>query len=304
MNWPSYITVDVLDDVISRGLAEDVGPGDITTVATVSATSSASGFFAAKEDGILAGAEVAARVFRKLSDRVDIDWHVVDGELLASGMRIASISGPARPILTGERLALNVLQRMSGIATTTRRLVDAVAPYGAEILDTRKTAPGLRALDKWAVRLGGGRNHRVGLYDMILIKDNHIAAAGSLSAAVDAARRTLDARADRLELEVEVSSLVEVQMALKLEGIDVLLLDNMIRRAADGELDTSMLAAAVQMIAGTCRTEASGNMDLDTAVAAARCGVDYISVGGLTHSIAALDISLTFDMERAGPPGA
>lgn len=287
MSTPALGTID---DLIARALAEDVGPGDVTTLATVPVDQRAAATFLAKEDGVLAGLAVAERVFAALDERVTLTWSVADGDTVESGTRFGTVEGPARAILTGERLALNLMQRMSGIASATRRYVDAAA--GATILDTRKTAPGLRAFDKWAVRLGGARNHRTGLYDMILVKDNHIAAAGGLRAAVEAAQAYRAAHDASLEIEVEARTLEEVDELLAAGGVDRVLLDNMVRLHDDGFVDTSTLGEAVRRVGGRIETEASGNVTLATVPAIAATGVDFISSGALTHSVRALDLSL------------
>lgn len=287
MSTPALGTID---DLIARALAEDVGPGDVTTLATVPEDRQAEAVFLAKEDGVLAGLAVAERVFAALDDRVIISWGPADGDAVEAGVRFGTVEGPARAILTGERLALNLMQRMSGIASATRRYVDAAGD--ATILDTRKTAPGLRAFDKWAVRLGGGQNHRTGLYDMILVKDNHIAAAGGLGAAVEAAQAYRAAHDASLEIEVEARTLEEVDELLAAGGVDRVLLDNMVRLHDDGFVDTSMLEEAVRRVGGRTETEASGNVTLATVPAIAATGVDFISSGALTHSVRALDLSL------------
>ena len=283
-----------IDALIQRALAEDVGPGDATTLATVPASQTADAYFLAKEDGVLAGLAIAGRVFAALSPEVVITWTAADGDPVVAGTRFGTVEGPARAILTGERLALNLMQRMSGLATATRRMMDAAAG-GATILDTRKTAPGLRALDKWAVRLGGGQNHRVGLYDMILVKDNHIAAAGGVREAVEAAQRYRTEHDPNLLIEVETRTLGEVAELLAVGGVDRVLLDNMVRVEGD-TVDTSMLTEAVARIDGQLQTEASGNVTLATVPAIAQTGVDYISSGALTHSVVALDISLKIEL--------
>ena len=186
---PPYLTREILDDLIARALDEDVGTGDVTTLATIPTTTKAEAHFLAKQDGVLAGLRVADHVFAAVDASLTAGWTKADGEAVTQGEIIGTVHGSARSILTAERLALNFMQRMSGIATATRQMVDATHPHRARILDTRKTAPGLRLLDKWAVRLGGGENHRLGLYDRILIKDNHIAAVGGVQAAIEAAQR-------------------------------------------------------------------------------------------------------------------
>jgi nicotinate-nucleotide pyrophosphorylase (carboxylating) len=282
-----------LDGLLERALAEDVGPGDVTTLATVPPGRQAEAHFLAKEDGVLAGLAVAERVFAAVDGSLDVAWSAADGDAVAAGAVFGCVEGAARSVLTAERLALNPLQRMSGVATAARAMAGAARP--AVVLDTRKTAPGLRALDKWAVRLGGARNHRVGLYDMVLVKDNHIAAAGGIEAALRGVHAYLAAHGLDLPIEVEARTLDEVDEVLRLHtaglGVDRLLLDNMARRVPEG-LDLATLAEAVRRIGGRIETEASGNVTLETAGALAATGVDFISSGALTHSVRALDLSL------------
>ena len=266
--------------IIQRALDEDIGDGDVTTLCTVSPETMLVGQFIAKEAGIIAGLEVAKLTFSLMDDRVRFISLVADGDQVEAGKVIAEVSGPGRALLSGERVALNFLQRMSGIATLTRHFVEAVQDASAVILDTRKTAPGLRPLDKWAVRLGGGQNHRFGLYDMVLIKDNHIAAVGSISEAV--ARVRAQDEQERA-IEVEVTTLAELREALELD-LDRILLDNM----SLGEM-----REAVRMAGGRIPLEASGNVTLENVADIAATGVDYISIGMLTHSARALDISLS-----------
>jgi nicotinate-nucleotide pyrophosphorylase (carboxylating) len=265
-------------NTIKRALAEDIGTGDVTTNSIVPAGARLSGVIKAKQDGVVAGLEIAKQTFLSLDDRIDFNSEVVDGASTWNGNELVRVSGSARALLTGERTALNFLGRMSGIATTTRNFVEAVAGTRAKILDTRKTAPGLRLTDKLAVKLGGGENHRVGLFDMVLIKDNHIDFAGSITAAVERVR----AGGSQLEIEVEARTLSDVRETLSL-NVDRILLDNM---------SLEMMREAVEMSAGKVRLEASGNMTLDRVRAVAETGVDYISVGALTHSPAVFDVSL------------
>lgn len=268
-----------ISQIIAHALAEDIGDGDVTTLLTIPETAIVDGDFIAKEAGVAAGLTVAAQVFAQISDQVQVTPLVTDGERVAMHQVVATIHGSGRAILTGERVALNFLQRMSGIATITRRYVEAVAGTRAVILDTRKTVPGLRLLDKWAVRLGGGQNHRFGLYDMAMIKDNHIAAVGSLTAAV---QRVREGDPRQRPIEVEVTTLAQLSDALQLP-VDRILLDNM---------SLTQMAEAVRMTAGHIPLEASGNVNLNTVAAIAATGVDFISAGALTHSVKALDISL------------
>lgn len=267
---------------VEQALAEDLGSrGDITTDATVSAQAAAAATFGARRDGVIAGLDVAAAAFHAVDPRVVFDPLVKDGDRVAPRAVVARVAGPARALLTAERVALNFLCHMSGIATLTRRYVDAVAGTRARIVDTRKTTPGLRAFEKYAVRCGGGGNHRSGLYDAILIKDNHIAAAGGVEPAIVAAR----AHAGHMvRIEVEVGDLDELAAALK-HPFDAVLLDNM---------DVTVLRQAVAMVAGRLVTEASGGVTLETVRAIAETGVDLISVGALTHSAPILDLGLDF----------
>ena len=293
---PPYLTLDALDALIERALAEDVGTGDVTTRATVRPETQAEARFLAKEDGVLAGRLVADRVFAAVDKTLETSWTKADGGTIAGGGTFGAVRGPARGILTAERLALNVLQRMSGIATVTRRTVEAARPHAARILDTRKTAPGLRLLDKWAVRLGGGENHRLGLYDMILIKDNHIAAVGGVRAAIEAAQRYRQNGDAPLSIEIETRTLDEVQAVVETDGVEVILLDNMVTVQPDGAIDTSLLQEAVALVDGRMATEASGNVTLATVPAIAATGVTYISCGALTHSVKAMDLSLKIEL--------
>ncbi len=270
---------DVLD-AIRRALAEDIGPGDVTTNSIVPPDATMRGRIIAKQDGVVAGLDVAQAVYRMVDERITFTALVAEGARVTNRQTLALVSGPARGLLTAERTALNFLGRMSGIATLTRQFVDAVAGTGATILDTRKTAPGLRMVDKLAVQRGGGRNHRIGLYDMVLIKDNHIDFAGSLRAAVERAR----AHAPHLEIEVEARTLDDVREALDL-GVRRIMLDNM---------TPAMMAEAVRLVAGRARLEASGNVSLDTIRQIAETGVDDISVGALTHSARVFDVSFDY----------
>ncbi len=285
-----------IDALIARALAEDLGErGDVTTLATVPAGQRAEATFLAKEDGVLAGLAAAERVFAALSPQLALSWTKADGEAVTAGSRFGTVEGPARALLVGERTALNLMQRMSGIATATRRMVEAAGP-GTRVLDTRKTAPGLRALDKWAVRLGGGTNHRAGLYDMVLIKDNHIAAAGGLRPAIEAARAWCREHAPDLPIEIETRTLDEVGEVLAAGGVDRVLLDNMVCLGDDGAVDTTVLEEALGRIGDRFETEASGNVTLATVPAIAATGVDFISSGALTHSVRALDLSLKIEL--------
>jgi len=267
-----------ISDCIKRALEEDIGSGDVTTDSIVPAGASLRGRIIAKQDGVVAGLALADEVFRLLNSEIMFDAKVSGGAEVKRGMVLAELNGDARALLTGERTALNFLGRMSGIATLTRRFVDAVRGTRAVILDTRKTAPGLRSLDKLAVRLGGGQNHRTGLFDMVLIKDNHIDFAGSITAAVERVR----AGGTMLAIEVETRTLENVREALRL-GVERILLDNM---------SVEMMGEAVGLAQGRAKLEASGNVTLENVLEVARTGVDYISVGALTHSPRVFDVSL------------
>ncbi|MCS7082190.1 MAG: carboxylating nicotinate-nucleotide diphosphorylase [Bacteroidetes bacterium] len=272
-----------VEPAIEAALREDLGSGDLTSLATVPDTAQAEGTFWAKSSGVVAGLMVAERVFHRLDPSVRVHWTVSDGARIEAGTAFGFVRGPARSLLAAERTALNFLQRMSGIATRTRAFVEAVLGTKARILDTRKTAPGLRWADKWAVRLGGGENHRMGLYDQVLIKNNHIAAAGGLEAALYRCREYLRAHGLEPFITVEARTLEEVDRILHLGGVHRILLDNM---------DPEGLREAVARVAGRLETEASGNVTLENVRAIAETGVDYISVGALTHSAPALDLSL------------
>ncbi|HQL01601.1 MAG TPA: carboxylating nicotinate-nucleotide diphosphorylase [Smithellaceae bacterium] len=268
-----------IQSIIRTALAEDIGPGDVTTRATVPPDQKGRARAVAKEHFIVAGVEVFAAVFKAVDKKTRVCIRVEDGRRASKGEVIAEVEGKLAAILQAERVALNVFQRMCGIATLTSKYVQAVCGTPVKILDTRKTAPGLRVLDKMAVRLGGGTNHRIGLYDAVLIKDNHIEAAGGIAAAVAAQRR---ASKRPFKIEVETKTLKEVREALQC-GVDMIMLDNMTNAA---------MKKAVDLIDGRALTEASGNVNLKRVASIAATGVDFISVGELTHSVRAADISL------------
>ena len=269
-------TAELMDDIIQLALDED--GRDITTEAIFPEDSSLQAVMKVKADGIIAGVQVAKRVFTLVDPGIACIFEVLDGQSVIAGQKIAVISGPARGILKAERVALNFLQRMSGIATSTARYVKKLEGTKARILDTRKTSPGQRVLDKMAVRIGGGNNHRMGLFDMALIKDNHIDAAGSIKEAVDRVRKAFP----RVAIEVEARSLDDVKTLLGLK-VDRIMLDN---------FSIKEMGQAVNLVDGRILLEASGNITLETIRAVALTGVDYISVGEITHSVKALDISM------------
>lgn len=268
-----------LDKQIQDWLAEDIGSGDITTLALVPAAAKTNAIIHAKDSGILAGIDVARRVFELLDKDIQFDAKLADGAALTNGSIIAEIKGNAQAILTGERLALNLLQHLSGVATSTHKLAAIAAPFGAKLVDTRKTTPGMRLLDKYAVKAGGGANHRLGLYDAMLIKDNHIQVAGGITEALN---RAHDYASHMTKIEIEVESLAGVKEALAGKA-DVIMLDNM--SIAD-------MTEAVKIINKQAVVEASGGISEATLADVAKTGVDIISVGALTHSVKALDISM------------
>jgi nicotinate-nucleotide pyrophosphorylase (carboxylating) len=276
---PEFHNKDIYT-VIRRALVEDIGTGDVTSNSIIPADARMDGQIIAKQKGVIAGLDVAEAVYRTFDSRVEFTPLAEEGALVEYRQVLAKVSGLARSLLTAERTALNFVGRMSGIATLTRQFVDAVAGTKAVILDTRKTAPGLRVVDKLAVKRGSGQNHRIGLYDMVLIKDNHIDFAGSLERAVLRVR----AAQKNIEIEVEARTLEHVETALRL-GVGRILLDNM---------STEMMAEAVRMANGQAKLEASGNVTLETVRKIAETGVDYISSGALTHSAVIFDVSFDY----------
>ncbi|MGQ9558277.1 MAG: carboxylating nicotinate-nucleotide diphosphorylase [Desulfurispora sp.] len=276
-----FLIVDplLLAKIVEQALREDIGTGDVTTESIVPAGYNTIGFIRAKEMGVVAGLPVAAAVFKRLGRDISFQPRAREGERVKPGRLLARVEGDARVILTGERVALNFLQRLSGIATYTNKLASLLEGTGARLTDTRKTTPGLRVLEKYAVRVGGGTNHRFGLYDAVLIKDNHIKVAGGIGQAVQLARSRVP---HSMKIEVEVETLAGVEEALA-AGADIIMLDNM-------DLDT--MARAVQLVAGRAVLEASGGVNENNIQDIARTGVDLISCGSLTHSARALDISL------------
>lgn len=271
-----------IDAIISNALAEDIHTGDITTQALQLKSGNVSAVLKAKEELIVCGLNVAARVFSLLDKESVFTSRYADGDFVQSGAVIADVAGDAASLLQGERVALNLLQRMSGVATLTAQYVKAVAGTKVRIVDTRKTTPGLRILEKYAVRVGGGINHRTGLYDGVLIKENHIAAAGGISAAISRARSYIP---HTLKIEIETESLADVKEALS-AGADIIMLDNM---------DLETMKEAVILIAGRATVEASGGVNLSSVRSIAETGVDIISVGALTHSAPSMDISLLLE---------
>lgn len=289
---------DAVREIVRRALAEDLGTGDVTSESLVPERAMDRAFIVARAPGVLAGIPVAEEVFRQVSLAVRFRALAQDGQAVAAGERVIETHGPARALLAGERVALNFLQRLSGIATLTRRCVEAVRGHDVKVLDTRKTTPGLRALEKYAVRMGGGVNHRFGLYDQVLIKDNHLRALlpeagdlpGAVRLAVTRARAHLGAR---MRVEVEAEDLAMVRAAIEAEA-DIIMLDNM---SLDAMREAAAWVRAQRRARGSDRpiTEASGGLTLDRLAAVAATGIDTLSLGALTHSVPALDLAMDFD---------
>ena len=274
-----------VEHIVALALREDIGRGDITTKAIYSGKEYAEAEFLAKQDGIVAGLELAAFIFAQLDDRIVFETHLVDGDRVKRGQLLASAKGPANVLLTGERTVLNFMQRMSGVATKTRSFVDAIAHTSTKILDTRKTVPGHRYLDKWAVRLGGGTNHRFRLDDRFLIKENHIAVAGGIPKAIQQCKELTIRDGIDAKIEIEVTSIAEYDQVQRAGGVHYIMLDNM---------SLTDMERCVGSNKGGFLLEASGNVTLDTVSDIAESGVDFISSGALTHSVNAMDISLLF----------
>lgn len=272
-----------LKEFIANALAEDVGDGDHTSLSTIPASAKGKARLLVKENGILAGVEVALQIFRQVDRSLKVDVFMHDGDRIKKGDIVLHVEGKAQSILTAERLVLNCMQRMSGIATSTSKLMKLCKGTSTKVIDTRKTTPGFRAFEKWAVKIGGGGNHRFGLYDMILIKDNHVDYAGGIREAIQAAQAYLKKKKKDLKIEVETRNLDEVQQALDTGGIHRIMLDN---------FSIPELKKAVKLINGRYETEASGGINENNIGKYAACGVDYISSGALTHTVKSLDLSL------------
>jgi nicotinate-nucleotide pyrophosphorylase (carboxylating) len=278
-----YLTDQAIRAFIQSALLEDVGDGDHSSLSAIPAHATNKAKLLIKGQGILAGVELAQRIFHEVDPDLKVDILVKDGEAVKHGQIGLYVEGKAQSILTAERLVLNCMQRMSGIATYTNALKQLIAGTKAQILDTRKTTPNFRLPEKWAVVIGGGKNHRFGLYDMIMLKDNHIDFAGGISLAIQSAKKYLQENNKDLRIEIETRSLKEVEEVLQTGGVDVIMLDNM---------TPTIMRQAVEMIGGKYETEASGGITSDTIREVAETGVDYISVGALTHSTKSMDISL------------
>lgn len=280
---PAYITPAYLQQFIAASLAEDIGEGDHSALAAVPSESRKKAKLLVKDDGILAGVELAAEIFRAFDPNLKINLHLNDSASIKKGDIAFTVEGPARSILSTERLVLNCMQRMSAIATKTHYLNTLIKGTSAKLLDTRKTTPNFRLIEKWSVVLGGGYNHRIGLFDMIMLKDNHIDMAGGIEQAIIRTKDYLRARNKALKIEIETRSLEEVEEVMRVGGVDIIMLDNM---------DLQTMETAVKIIGGQYETEASGGVSDETIRSIAECGVDFISVGALTHTIKSLDFSL------------
>ncbi|WP_256007592.1 carboxylating nicotinate-nucleotide diphosphorylase [Pedobacter deserti] len=273
----------IIDQFVRHAISEDQGDGDHTSLATIPGNTQGRAKLLVKESGVIAGVELALSIFHAVDEQLIVEAYAKDGDKVAEGDVVLVVSGNVQSILLSERLVLNCMQRMSGIATITRDLVNLLEPYKTKLLDTRKTTPGFRYFEKWAVRIGGGVNHRTGLYDMILIKDNHVDFAGGIKNAIESANDYLSNHKKQLEVEIEVRNLMELSEVLAAGSVDRIMLDN---------FNYADLTEAVNLIGGRYITEASGGITRDNLVAYAACGVDYISMGALTHSVKSLDLSL------------
>jgi nicotinate-nucleotide pyrophosphorylase (carboxylating) len=274
---------ELINDLIDLAFAEDIGDGDHTTLSCIPAETRGKSMLLVKEDGILAGVNIAERIFHRFDESLIFNVFIKDGTAVKKGDIAFTVEGSSQSILQTERTVLNVMQRMSGIATTTYRYVKALEGTGTQVLDTRKTTPGMRILEKEAVRIGGGANHRIGLYDMILIKDNHIDFAGGIVNAITRCHEYLKELGKELKIEVEIRNLYELNEVLNVGGVDVIMLDN---------LSIKDTREAVRLIDGRFETESSGGITYESIRNYAECGVDFISVGALTHSVKSLDLSL------------
>ena len=276
-------SIPKLDEFIDSCLAEDVGDGDHSAMACIPDEAMGKTKLLVKQDGIIAGIELAKMIFNKVDERFKVDVRITDGSQVKIGDVAFYVSGPSQKMLTAERLVLNFMQRLSAIATQTKNYVKAIEGTGAKVLDTRKTTPGLRYLEKWAVKLGGGYNHRIGLFDMIMLKDNHIDFAGGIEQAISKTKDYLNSVGKNLNIEVETRDLKEVKEVLRIGGIQRIMLDN---------FTLEETREAVKLIGDRYETESSGGITLETIRGYAECGVDYISVGALTHSVISMDMSL------------
>ena len=280
---PAYLTDQAIRAFIKSALAEDIGEGDFSTLAAVPASKSSKAQLLVKDDGIIAGLELAERIFHEVDPALHVTFFKRDGVPIKNGDVAFTVKGTSQAILSAERLVLNCMQRMSGIATYTNQLCKLIEGTGAQLMDTRKTTPNFRLMEKWAVALGGGMNHRFALYDMVMLKDNHVDMAGGIRAAIENTKKYLAEKHKELRIEIETRNLKEVEEVLQVGGVDVIMLDNMSREE---------MKKAVLMIGRRFKTEASGGITESNLRSVAECGVDYISVGALTHSVKSLDLSL------------
>jgi nicotinate-nucleotide pyrophosphorylase (carboxylating) len=281
--YPAYITTQALQLFIQSALIEDIGEGDHSALGSVPLTTVARARLLIKDNGILAGTELADKIFKQVDPSLQVEYFKKDGDTVTKGEVAFIVQGPARSILSAERLVLNCMQRMSGIATYTHKLCQIIEGTKAKLMDTRKTTPNFRMMEKWAVLIGGGVNHRFALYSMVMLKDNHIDMAGGIMPAIESTKKYLREIGKPLRIEVETRNLNEVKEVIEVGGIDVVMLDNM---------NVDEMKSAMDLIGGRYETEASGGITEATLRSVAECGVDYISVGALTHSVKSLDLSL------------
>lgn len=280
---PSYLTEEAISSFIAAAFAEDIGPGDYSSLSSIPSGKTGQARLLIKDDGMLAGVALAERIFRTLDPQLEVELLRKDGDEVKYGDIGLIVTGSSASILSSERLVLNCMQRMSGIATLTHRLTQKILHTKARLMDTRKTTPNFRLMEKWAVHIGGGVNHRFALYDMVMLKDNHVDFAGGIRKAIEQSRAYLKENNLALKIEIETRNLDEVQQVLDVGGVDQIMLDNM---------DYTTMREAVRIIGDRFKTEASGGITEETLVDVAECGVDYISMGALTHSVKSLDISL------------
>ena len=280
---PSYLSEEAISTFIESAFAEDIGPGDYSSLSAIPSGKTGHAKLLIKGNGIIAGVELAEKIFKTFDSNLQVELLVKDGDEVKFGDIGLIVSGPSASILSSERLVLNCMQRMSGIATLTHRLTEKILHTKARLMDTRKTTPNFRLMEKWAVHIGGGVNHRFALYDMVMLKDNHVDFAGGIKAAIAQTKAYLKENNLDLKIEVETRNLQEVAEVIEIGGIDFIMLDNM---------DYPTMRKAVEMVGDTFKTEASGGITEETLVDVAECGVDFISMGALTHSVQSMDISL------------
>lgn len=275
--------IPFVEELIELAIKEDIGDGDHTSLSTIPADARGKMKLLVKQDGIIAGIEIAVAVFRRLDESIEIDLRVADGDSVKVGDVAFYVEGRIQTLLQAERIVLNIMQRMSGVATQTAVYAKALEGTNCKVLDTRKTTPGMRVLDKMAVKIGGGENHRIGLFDMVLLKDNHIDFAGGIVPAINSVKKYLAEKGKNIPIECEVRSLEDIDLVFEAGGVDRIMFDN---------FTPKMTRQAVEKVAGRCSTESSGGITLETMREYAEAGVDYISVGALTHQIKSLDLSL------------